>query len=139
MTLFLEIYHPVGFHSNTNKAHLTQQLELEISGVPNWGRNENLQDGRSPGTGLDSPALAVESGLHTHTHTALTVDIKNTFIFQVILRASGFLRRNAYTAMPSLDSGGSCRPGRVPTRHQSNMQTIPTGVSWCGSPAPSFP
>ena len=26
-TLFLEIYHPVGFHSNPNKAHLIQQLE----------------------------------------------------------------------------------------------------------------
>ena len=26
-TLFLELYHPVGFHSNPNKAHLIQQLE----------------------------------------------------------------------------------------------------------------
>ena len=26
-TLFLEIYRPVGFHSNPNKAHLIQQLE----------------------------------------------------------------------------------------------------------------
>uniref|UniRef100_A0A0E9WWA3 Uncharacterized protein n=1 Tax=Anguilla anguilla TaxID=7936 RepID=A0A0E9WWA3_ANGAN len=33
-TLCLEIYHPVGFHSNSSKVHLIQQLEQGCQTLP---------------------------------------------------------------------------------------------------------
>jgi hypothetical protein len=61
-TLFLELYHPECFHFNPNLEHLI----LIIIWLINWtwlvttgvGAN-NLQEGSSPGTGLETPVLHV--------------------------------------------------------------------------------
>ena len=59
-TLFLESNRPVGFHSNPNLAHLTliiSWLINEIGLVTTGGWIENLQEGSSPGTVLESPDI----------------------------------------------------------------------------------
>lgn len=47
-------YHPVGYHANPNLAHLIDKLNQVKY---NWGWIKNLQEGSSPGIGLESPGL----------------------------------------------------------------------------------
>ncbi len=62
-TLFLESYRPADFSSNPAPTHLSEINKhpwrpwLAGSGVFDWGWSWNLQDGISPGAGLETPDL----------------------------------------------------------------------------------
>ncbi len=62
-TLLLESYHPADFSSNPNQTHLKQLIKvfratwLLQTGVLQQSWNWSLQDGSSPGAGLEIPVL----------------------------------------------------------------------------------
>ena len=54
-TLLLESYHPVDFRSDPNLAPLILIIDKINQVSYNWGWSENLQVGRTPRTGLETP------------------------------------------------------------------------------------
>ncbi len=62
-TLLLESYRPADFSSNLAPTHLSEMIKqpwtpwLAGSGVFDWGWSWDLQDGSSPGAGLETAAV----------------------------------------------------------------------------------